>query len=123
MSTVFPGSSDGHNQLRSYSLAMVLADWYVNYLESEIDRTGKPGKIAIDNETDITNLSSSLPASDFEILRDYRVYVTCSCPKQPDGSIGGMFQISISINWSKTYGDGRPYKLDIVRYKVKPYAP
>lgn len=123
MRVVFPSSSGGHNQLRSYSMAMVLADWYLNYIESEIDRKGTLGSIAVGKQTDITNISSSLPSSEFELLRDYKVYTTCTCPKQPDGSQGDLYQIKITVNWSKKNGDGRPYNLDIVRYKVKPYAP
>lgn len=119
---IFPSSSDGHNQLRNYSQAMVLADWYVNFLESEIDREGEPKSVSIGKSKDVTNLSSPIKQQ-FELLRDFRVSATCMSPKQSDGSLSELLEITIVISWSKTTGDGRPYKLEILRYKVKPYAP
>lgn len=118
---ISPSGTKGQAQLRTYSTAMTIANWYLNYYESEIDCKGKLKSIPTNHETDVTNLIKKSTNEEYGLIRNFRVFALATYPKTGKETQIQMYQIKITVRWGNTPGDGMPYSYDAFRWKTRPY--
>jgi len=115
----------GKGQLRTYSSAMSIASWYINFLESEITSKGTLTGLLSDNtEKDLTRLIKKKTNLEYNLIRGFKVLVNSSYP--PDTLNGNkaqksIYEIMVTVMWGNTPGDGRPFKFVSRSWKSKPY--
>ena len=107
--------------------ATAIASWYINMVESIIDRTGgfasrdsglKTGDLGV--EKYITPIILLGMGEELEIMHNLLVLATVLNPTVNGKISQELFEIKVEVRWGNNFSDNRPHRFKTSRWKIKP---
>ena len=122
MSGFAPSATDSHNQLRGYTSATVVANWFINRTEAQIERYFGAIPFELGVEHDITPLIKAHVGEQISLLHNLQVLAWVVHPIIDGTPNADIFAITAEVRWGNHAGDSRPHRFKLSRWKVKPNA-